>query len=452
MSRRWFGTDGIRGRFGEGALTVPFLERLGLALGEQAGRGATVLVARDTRESGPTIVDALAAGLAAAGVEMIDLGVVPTAGLPMAMRARGVRHGAVISASHNPWADNGVKIFGPGGLKLDDATEEAIETRIDELLSDDDAIAEHDVDPTHEDGAAAYRRAVLSAVAGLDLNGMVIAVDCANGSASATAPAVLTSLGAQVTALHDDPDGRNINADCGSTHLDTLARHVAGGHYDLGLAFDGDADRVLMVDARGRTCSGDHMLGLLGTWMAERGTLGGGGVVATVMSNLGLQRFLGRHEIALERTQVGDRHVLAAMLAGGFDVGGEDSGHVLLRMDGELVGDGLFTALTVLRALRDTGRTLADIVDAVARVPQTLINVPVVERPPLDQLPRLAERVAEAERAHGDAIRIVLRYSGTEPLARVMVEGLDADVVESVSADLAALWPDEIEARVGGAR
>lgn len=452
MTRRWFGTDGIRGRWGEGALTVPFLEALGVALGELAGRGATVLVARDTRESGPVIVRALARGLAAAGAETVDLGVVPTAGLPMAMRARGVRHGAVISASHNPWDDNGVKVFGPGGFKLGDATEEAIETRVDELLAEGGPLAGDGVEPHREDGAADYRRAILAAVDGLDLTGLVVAVDCANGSACATAPAVLTSLGAQVTTLHDAPDGRNINADCGSTHLDALAQHVAAGRYDLGLAFDGDADRVLMVDSQGRTCSGDHMLGVLGTWLADRGELTGRGVVATVMSNLGLERFLAAHDIALERTQVGDRHVLAAMLAGDYAVGGEDSGHVLLRVDGQPVGDGLYTALTVLAALRDTGRSLADAVDAVRRVPQKLINVPVAERPPLDDLPRLTERVAAAQAEHGDAIRVVLRYSGTEPLARVMVEGLEADVVDALSSELAELWPDEIAARLGDTR
>ena len=450
MSRRWFGTDGIRGRYGVGALTVPFLEQLGVALGEQAGVGATFLIARDTRESGPEIVEALNAGLSAAGVTVVDLGVVPTAGLPMALRARGVDYGAVISASHNPWDDNGVKIFGPGGLKLDDATEEAVEDRVDALM--ETGVAPSPAQPAAgEDGAADYRRSVLAAVEGLDLTGMVLAVDCANGAASATAPAVLTSLGAQVTALHDEPDGRNINADCGSTHLDALAGHVSAGRYDLGLAFDGDADRVLMVDGRGRTASGDHMLGLLGSSMAQRGELVGNEVVATVMSNLGLQRFLDAQGIGLQRTQVGDRHVLAAMLAGGLALGGEDSGHVLLRMNGELVGDGLFTALSVLAALRETGRSLVDVVDAVARVPQKLINVPVAERPPVDELPELNARVAAAEAAHGDAIRIVLRYSGTEPLARVMVEGLDADVVERVSAELAEAWPAEISARVGRA-
>ncbi len=427
---------------------MPFLEQLGVALGEQAGAGSTFLIARDTRESGPTIVEALSAGLGATGVKVIDLGVVPTAGLPMAMRARGIEYGAVISASHNPWDDNGVKIFGPGGLKLDDDTEHAVEERVDALLAEARELSAR-AETTVENGASAYRRAILAAVEGLDLGGMEIAVDCANGSASATAPAVLTSLGAQVTSLHDEPDGRNINAACGSTHLGSLARHVSSGRYDLGLAFDGDADRVLMVDGRGRTCSGDHMLGLLGTWMAERGELVGNQVVATVMSNLGLQRFLDGHGIALQRTKVGDRHVLAAMLKDDLALGGEDSGHVLLRMHGELVGDGLFTALAVLRALRETGRSLADIVDAVARVPQKLINVPVAERPPVAELPELNARVAAAEQAHGDAIRIVLRYSGTEPLARVMVEGLEAHVVDSVSAELAEAWPAEISARVG---
>jgi len=450
MTRRWFGTDGIRGRAGEGPLATPFLRRLGHALGEQARAEAggaddvAVLLARDTRESGPEITAALARGLCAAGVGAVDLGVLPTPGLPMAMRVRGAARGIVVSASHNPWRDNGVKIFGAGGHKLSDEQERSLEARVDELGHAPER-ADDGASLGVEDGAAAYVAAQLERFAGLDLSPFTLAVDCAHGAASRAAPAVLEGLGARVTALCCEPDGRNINEACGSTDLGALQDAVRAGSFDLGLAFDGDADRVLMVDAAGRICTGDHMLGFLGTWLAERGELPERTVVATVMSNLGLERLLSAGRIRLARTKVGDRYVHAAMREGGYALGGEASGHLLFGAEHDYTGDGLYTALRVLGGLIDTGRDLASVVDAVEAVPQVLLNVPVPARPPTGRLPRLGERVAAAEREHGDRIRIVLRYSGTEDLARVMVEGLDDDVVRSLADELAALWIDEIE-------
>ena len=452
MTRHWFGTDGIRGPADEGPLAAPFLRRLGRALAEQASADAErplVLLARDTRESGPRISAALAAGLTAGGAQVVDLGVVPTPALPMAMRARGAVRGVVVSASHNPWTDNGVKVFGAGGLKLTDVQEHALEARVREL-GGEQGDGGDEADPARldtVDGARAYVEAVLERFGGLDLAGLRIAVDCAHGAATLTAPAVLAAFGARVTSLCDAPDGRNINAGCGSTHLDNLAAVVRAGDFDLGLAFDGDADRVLMVDAAGRECSGDHMLAFLGGWLAARDELPNRTVVATIMSNLGLEKVLAGDGIALLRTQVGDRYVHAAMRAGGFGLGGEASGHLLFGAEHHFNGGGLCTSLRLLGGLRDTGRDLASVIDAVPVIPQVLLNVPVVSKVPLDALPSVGGRVASAESMYGSDVRIVLRYSGTENLARVMVEGVDADVVHGLADELAALWREAIAAR-----
>ncbi len=459
MTRNWFGTDGIRGPAGIGPLAPDFLRLLGRALGAMEGAGTLVLLARDTRASGTGISADLAHGLHAAGTRVVDLGVVPTAGLPMAMRDRDAALGVVVSASHNPWRDNGVKVFGAGGLKLSDEREHAVERELVRLGADRlegaPASAPTDVaaapELVTEDGATGYVQAIRAMFAGIDLSGLRLAVDCAHGSASDTAPAVLSELGADVYAVCAAPDGRNINEGCGSTHLDNVARVVTGSPagaapFDLGLAFDGDADRVLMVDGAGRSCTGDHMLGFLGGWMADRGALPGRAVVATVMSNLGLERMLTAQGIRLHRTPVGDRYVLAAMQDQGLGLGGEDSGHLVFAEGGAYIGDGLFTALRVLAGLVDTGRDLASVVDAVPNVPQVLLNVPVTARPPVESLSALTHEVEAAETEHGDAIRIVLRYSGTENLARVMVEGLDAAVVDELSQRLARIWREQIDA------
>lgn len=481
MSRRWFGTDGIRGEAGRPPLVPDFLRCLGVALGEAAraegaaagpaprrGGAATdsglVLIGRDTRESGPAIVEALAAGLRAAGARVVDLGVLPTAALPVAMRERGAAAGLVVSASHNPWRDNGIKVFGRGGAKLSDEREAALEARIAALGGAAPGVpgapgAERGTGaagagstpgaaPALErvDGAAEWSRWLARRFAGLDLSGLSLAVDCANGAACSVAPALLAGFGARVTALFDQPDGRNINEGCGSTHLAPLAGAVGGGGFDLGLAFDGDADRVLLVDRAGRTCDGDHMLGFLGPWLDGRGELPGRVVVASVMSNLGLERALAAAGLALLRCPVGDRHVLAAMAAGGHGLGGEASGHVIFRERGHFIGDGLYTALVLLTSLRDRRTDLAAVIDAVPRVPQVLLNVAVASRPPVESLAGLQAAVQAAQARHGADVRIVLRYSGTENLARVMVEGLDAGVVARLADDLARLWTEEIRA------
>lgn len=450
MSRRWFGTDGVRGRAGQAPLLPGWLDALGRALGEQAGAGGLVLIARDTRESGPDIVAAVAGGLLGAGARVLDLGVMPTAGLPIAMRARAAAAGIVVSASHNPWEDNGLKVFGSGGLKLSDEREAALEERIA-------ALAQASPDGhgpagascrqlDHLDGAAEYAAWLLARFSRLELDGRTLLVDCANGAASFCAPSVLARLGGAVTSIFDRPDGRNINAGCGSTHLAPLIAAMEQGRHEVGLAFDGDADRVLLVDRRGRVCNGDHLLGFLAPWMARRGELPQGLVIATVMSNLGLERSLSAAGLALVRTPVGDRHVLAAMQARGAGLGGEASGHILFREGEAAIGDGLFTALRLLTALNETGADLCAVIDTVPHAPQVLLNVPVARRPPVETLPRLQARVAELGSAHGSDLRLVLRYSGTENLARVMVEGLDRKLVHDVAAELAQVWATEAEA------
>jgi phosphoglucosamine mutase len=459
VSRRWFGTDGIRGRAGEFPLVPEFLRRLGRALGEGV-HGKLVLLARDTRASGSAIVDALAEGLLGEGADGLDLGVLPTAGLPVAMRARGAALGLVVSASHNPWADNGIKVFGAGGLKLADADEAALEARVAALEREEAPPSRTTHSGSsfagaprgglrHADGASDYVAWLTARFAHLRLGGLRLLVDCANGSAHRTAPAVLAALGARVTPLFDQPDGRNINEGCGSTHLGALIARVraAAGGCDAGLAFDGDADRVLFADPQGRTCDGDHVLGFLGPHLHARGELPGGALVATVMSNLGLQRALAARGVTLVRCPVGDRHVLAALQAGGYALGGEASGHVLFRDGGAYIGDGLYTTLRLLEALLAQRTTLAAVIDAVPRVPQVLLNVPVAAKPPVESLPRLQAAAAAAQARHGDDLRLVLRYSGTENLARVMVEGVDGGLVQRLAGELAEVWQAEIAAR-----
>lgn len=458
MTRQWFGTDGIRGRAEEGPLATPFLVRLGRAVAEQAleEHGGSdpiqVLLGRDTRESGPAIVTSLAEGLSLGGMQVVDLGVLPTPGLPMAMRERGATRGVVVSASHNPWRDNGLKVFGAGGHKLTDEQEQALEARVEALGGEGESEVPAELElgrvapaPRVEDGALDYVRAMVERFDHVELGGLKIAVDCAHGAASATAPFVLKELGADLTVLCCHPNGRNINDECGSTHLGLISKTAAEGRHHLGLAFDGDADRVLMVDSRGRTCTGDHMLGFLGRWFHGQGNLPGDTVVATVMSNLGLERMLSDRNIRLMRTAVGDRYVHACMREEGYGLGGEASGHLLFGAENDFTGDGLYTALRVLEGLVTTDTTLEDVVDAVPSIPQVLLNVPLKARPPIDRLPALTARVREAETAYGTDIRIVLRYSGTENLARVMVEGLDAELVKSLSDELARMWEEQVK-------
>jgi phosphoglucosamine mutase len=452
MSKRLFGTDGIRAVAGEYPLDAPTVRRVGAAIAAVLAPAGTdgecrVVLGRDTRESGPWLAEAIAAGLASRGAAATDAGLISTPGLAYVVRQHGFDAGVMISASHNPFRDNGLKVFGADGMKLSDALEQRVEALV---LDGDDGGAE-------DRGAGARPLAVNGAlgdgyIAHLEglvpagrLRGMRLVVDCANGSASRIAPAVLRYLGAEVTTLGDEPDGRNINLGCGSLHLDGLSAKVREAGADLGLAFDGDADRCLAVDRQGRVVDGDYLLFITGCRMHRRGALRGGKLVATIMSNFWLEEALREQGIALERAQVGDKYVLERMLAEDLVLGGEQSGHVIFR-ELATTGDGVLTALMLLDALADGAEPLERIVDGIEPYPQVQINVRVGEKPDLRAHAAVGPVVREVEGRLQGKGRVVLRYSGTEPVARVMLEGRDAELVRSEAERLAAAIRRELGA------
>ncbi|HEY1831245.1 MAG TPA: phosphoglucosamine mutase [Acidimicrobiales bacterium] len=448
MSPARFGTDGVRGIANE-ELTA----ELALALGRAAARvlpTQAFVVGRDTRRSGPLLQAALSAGFATEGADVIDLGVIPTPGVAHLCQVRG-RPGAMVSASHNPFADNGIKLFSLLGTKLLVEREAEIEHELALVLSDPDRPPRrptgHGVgriigDP---DGADLYRDHLRAASEGRTLEGLRIVVDCANGAASAFAPGVLRDLGAQVTVLHDAPDGANINEKCGSTNPEELARTVVDLDADLGLALDGDADRVIAADHTGVLVDGDTLLALFALDLAERGKLAGNAVAVTVMTNLGFRLAMEERGIAVRETDVGDRQILAALDADGLALGGEQSGHIIFRAT-STTGDGLLTGLLLADLLRRSGRSLADVADGlVERVPQVLVNVPIPRPERLADCAEVWAAVAEAEAELGHEGRVLLRASGTEPLVRVMVEARRAAEANAV----AALLTGVVEAALG---
>ncbi|MGH9155900.1 MAG: phosphoglucosamine mutase [Acidimicrobiales bacterium] len=431
-----FGTDGIRG-----VANVELTPELVLALGRAAARVLGTdrfVVGRDPRASGPLLQAALSAGLAAEGAAVVDLGVLPTPGVAFGSARLGA-HAAMVSASHNPFSDNGVKLFAAGGHKLDDATEAAVEAELQAvLIGSADRPGAPVGDITGDLGvAAAYADHLRCSLEGRRLEGLRVVLDCANGAASAVAPAVFAALGAEVTVIADRPDGTNINRDCGSTYPETLAAAVVAGGADAGLAFDGDADRVLAVDVTGALVDGDQMLGLLALDRLASGWLAGGTVVATVMANLGLRRSMAAAGIAVHETPVGDRHVLAALHAGGWSLGGEQSGHLIFP-ELATTGDGLLTGLQVLDVMARSGRSLGDLAAAaMTRLPQVLRNVVVAGRA-AEVAAAVAPTVEAAQAELGDDGRVLVRASGTEPLVRVMVEAVTAQKADEVAARLVA--------------
>jgi phosphoglucosamine mutase len=445
-----FGTDGVRG-----VANAELTPELALALGRAAARvlgGERFAVGRDTRRSGPLLEAALAAGLAAEGADVVLLGVVPTPAVAWWSATEGAP-AAMVSASHNPFPDNGIKLFAAGGRKLTDEVEERLEAEMHRLLGAGDtsdagsgtgaANGERAV-PT---GAAVgrvlpspgshggYAAAVTATLEGRRLGGLTAVVDCANGSASVVAPGVLRELGADVHVLHADPDGVNINAGCGSTHTDDLARTVVERGADLGVAFDGDADRVLLVDGKGGLVDGDQIIALCAIDRHRRGVLAGDSVVVTVMSNLGFRQAMERNGIAVVETAVGDRYVLEALEERGLALGGEQSGHVIFR-DLATTGDGLLTAVQALDVIVRSGRPLADLAaEAMTRLPQVLRSVRVARRDP-ELVERLGHAVAEVENRLGGHGRVLVRPSGTEPLVRVMAEAPTEADAEAAVAEL----------------
>lgn len=435
-----FGTDGVRG-VANRALSPEFVTALGRAAARVL-EGRVCAIGRDTRRSGPMLTSALAAGLAAEGVDVVDLGVVPTPAVAHWSRQYG-RPGAVISASHNPFADNGVKFFAPGGRKLTDDAQSAIEAELDSLLDDRAGSDRPDVPVGEEvgtlrrsvDGADNYiDHLVDDLLEGRRLGGLSIVVDAANGAASTFAADVFGRLGATVTVINASPDGMNINDGCGSTHPEALRRAVVDRRARLGLALDGDADRLVAVDERGELVDGDALMALFALDLAARGRLGGNRIVATVMSNLGLERALGAAGIGLVRCPVGDRHVLAALEAEELVLGGEQSGHLIFT-DHATTGDGLLAGVLLADLLVRSSVPLSESAAVMTRVPQILRNVPLGGPVP-DLVERVASELDAARRRLGDEGRVLIRLSGTEPLARVMVEATDPTLADSIAADL----------------
>lgn len=442
MARAWFGTDGIRGVANE-RLTAELALRVGRATALHVGQThprPTILIGRDTRRSGTMLEDALAAGIASVGGTAVRLGVLPTPAVAWNVLQHHAAAGVVISASHNPFADNGIKLFGADGFKLLDAEEEAIEA-----LLDSTAVLPkgHKIGITETlDGAAEAYAEWVAEVAGTDLAGRRIVVDCAHGAAATVAPHLFARLGADVTLVACAPDGININVDCGSTHLAYVAAAVREHSAELGIAFDGDADRVLFVAADGSAVDGDHILAILAADALERDALPGNRVVVTSMANLGAHHALTALGCSLEITDVGDRYVLEAMRRDGAVLGGEQSGHVI-ALDHQTTGDGPLTAVMMLAALQRSGQTLGQAALVVEKFPQQLISVRAAREGLNDCVP-LWDAVAVAEATLGSDGRVVLRASGTEPLVRVMVEARDADQCAAIAAELVAIVEREL--------
>jgi phosphoglucosamine mutase len=430
MARKFFGTDGIRGRTNAGAMTAETAMKVGMAAGTYFLRGDhrhRVVIGKDTRLSGYMVENALVAGFTSVGMDVVQFGPMPTPAVAMLTQSMRADLGVMISASHNPYQDNGIKLFGPDGYKLSDEAEAEIEALLASTIGLADA--EHIGRARRvEDAKGRYIHFAKSTFPEtLRLDGLKIALDCANGAAYQVAPSALWELGAEVIAVGVTPDGKNINDKCGSTAPDLLQETVVASGADIGIALDGDADRLMIVDEKGRVVDGDQLMALIGSSWARAGQLRGGGVVATVMSNLGLERFLKGEGLTLERTGVGDRYVLERMRRGGFNVGGEQSGHIILT-DYATTGDGLVASLQVLAELVTTGKPASELLHLFDAVPQLLKNVRFSGGKPLD-VPRVKAAIAAAEAELNGSGRLVIRPSGTEPLIRVMAECDDAGVV-----------------------
>jgi len=436
MARSLFGTDGVRGRANSAPMTAESAMRIGMAAGTVFNRGDhrhRAVVGKDTRLSGYMIEQALTAGFLSVGMDVLLLGPLPTPAVGFLTRSMRADVGVMISASHNPYEDNGIKLFGPDGFKLSDKVETQIETLVTShstvRLAAPAAIGRA---KRLDDADGRYIEAVkASAARRLDLTGLKIVVDCANGAAYKVAPTVLWELGAEVIPVAVSPDGFNINAGCGSTHPQVLQEQVVAHSADIGIALDGDADRVVLVCEHGRLIDGDQLMATIADQWKRDGRLAGGGVVATVMSNLGLERYVGARGLSLVRTQVGDRYVLERMRADGFNLGGEQSGHIIMT-DHATTGDGLMAALQALAALIKSGRPASETFRAFEPVPQLLKNVRVGNAAAALEAKAVIAAIAAAQKKLGKTGRILVRPSGTEPLIRVMAEGDDSDLVKSV--------------------
>lgn len=441
---RLFGTDGVRGLANK-TLTAPLAMKLGAAAATVLTRGSnpakrrpTAIIGRDPRVSGEMLAAAMAAGMASKGVDVLRVGVLPTPAVAYLTDDYGADMGVMISASHNPMPDNGIKFFAAGGTKLDDTVEKEIEHAL--LHLEDDGPTGTGVGRVIEeapDGLDRYLFHLAKAVPS-KIDGIRVVVDCANGAASEAAPLAYAAAGADVVAIHNSPNSYNINDGCGSTHIDVLQKAVLEHGADLGLAHDGDADRCLAVDSEGNVIDGDQIMAVLAVAMKEQGLLHHNTLVATVMSNLGLKLAMQDNGIELRTTKVGDRYVLADLDAGGYSLGGEQSGHLVIP-DFATTGDGTLTGLYLMSRMANTGKSLAELASVMTVLPQTLINVPVSDKAAIADAAEVKDAIAAAEEQLGDTGRVLLRPSGTEELFRVMVEAPDAETARRIAGELAAV-------------
>lgn len=432
-----FGTDGIRGEAGRFPLDAATVNVIGFSLARHLAetiKEPAIVVGRDTRESGEWLEQALIEGATQAGVKCLSAGVITTPGVAFLTRKLQAHAGVVISASHNPYQDNGIKIFSPSGQKIDDALERQIESDINHGLNLSVSPQRIELNPSLRND---YLNFLTNDIANnLSLQGLTLVVDCANGASTEFAPKLFETLGARVIAINAQPDGRNINLNSGSLHIESLMATVTKEKADLGVAFDGDADRSLFVDEKGGFVDGDATLWVLANYLRAHGRLKDDTVVATVMSNVGLEIALRAAGIRLVRTDVGDKYVLDELLRLGASLGGEQSGHIILP-DLSLAGDGMITALCLLRALRETGKTLTQATAGFQQYPQVLVNVRVREKLPFAELPAVQSEVRDVEERLSHKGRLLLRYSGTEPLARVMIEGESQFEIEGYAERIA---------------
>lgn len=437
MSKRYFGTDGIRGKVGQFPVTPDFVLKLGWAAGKVFAREghSKILIGKDTRISGYMFESALEAGLSAAGVDVLLTGPMPTPAVAYLARTFRADAGIVISASHNPFYDNGIKFFSSEGTKLPDDVEQAIEAQMDIAMTTVDS-SELGKAKRIVDAAGRYIEFCKASVGGVSFKGLRIVLDCANGATYHVAPSVFSELGAQIVEIASSPDGLNINEDCGATATQRLQKVVVAEKADLGIALDGDGDRVIMVDENGQEVDGDELLFIIASQMRREGVFSGG-VVGTLMSNFGLEQAFAREDIPFVRANVGDRYVMEQLYANDWQLGGESSGHLVCRHL-TTTGDGTVAALQILKAIVETKETLSSLKQGMTKMPQTMINVRVAQKVKIDEVAQITEAVKLTEAELGERGRVLLRASGTEPVIRVMIEGENAVEVERLCQQLAS--------------
>ncbi|HSA77478.1 MAG TPA: phosphoglucosamine mutase [Nitrospirota bacterium] len=442
--RKLFGTDGVRGVANQDPMTSEMALRIGRAAAyvfRDSSRRHRIVIGKDTRLSGYMIESALTSGLCSIGVDVLLVGPVPTPGIAFLTRSLRADAGVVISASHNPYEDNGIKFFGRDGFKLPDEVEKKMEDLIFSGAIDSIRPTAAEIGKAFriDDAIGRYNEFVKSSIPrGMDLSGLRVVVDSANGAAYKIGPRILIELGADVISLYDEPNGMNINQGCGSLYPEVVSRAVIANSAQIGIAFDGDADRVMLCDEKGAVIDGDAVMAVCALQMMKEGRLRKKTLVATVMSNLGLEIALQKAGGKLVRAPVGDRYVMEKMLEGGYNLGGEQSGHVIF-LDHNTTGDGLISALQVLAIMKQTGKPLSELSACMKTYPQTLVNVKVKERRDLMSIPEIAQRMAEVEKKLGGSGRLLVRYSGTEPKVRVMIEGEDERGIKTLAEDLAGI-------------